>query len=457
MTFTAAILGRPNVGKSTLFNRLIGKRLAIVDDVPGVTRDRREGNAAIADLKFRVFDTAGLDDAKKGTLEARMSAQSEEAARMADVILFVIDARAGITSTDKDLATKVRKLGKPVILLANKTESRAVHANVGEAYTLGLGEPIAISAEHGEGLDDIYEALLPYGKIEAEVEEEESFERFDPDAEPEDRSKKPLKLAIIGQPNAGKSTLVNAMLDEERMLTGPEAGITRDAISNAWAWRGRDIELWDTAGIRRKSRVQQKIEKLAVADALRAINFAECVVVMLDATTEIERQDLALCDLVGREGRAVVLALNKWDAVDDKNKKMRDVDSKLEDVLPDIRGVLVVTLSAKQGRGIDQLMTAVMKADKRWNARVSTGKLNAWLEGMLQRNAPPAPSGRRIKIRYGTQVNARPPTFALFGNQLKKLPETYLRYLRNGLRESFDLNGTPIRFNLRGGKNPYNK
>ncbi len=457
MTFTAVILGRPNVGKSTLFNRLIGKKLAIVDDMPGVTRDRREGDAAIADLKFKVIDTAGLDDAKKGTLEARMSAQSEEAARTADVILFVIDARAGITSTDRDLASKVRKIGKPVILLANKTESRAAHAAVGEAFVLGLGEPIAISAEHGEGLDEIYDALLPYGEVSTDEEEDTAHIAFDPEKEDEDYVKKPLKLAIIGQPNAGKSTLVNAMLDDERMLTGPEAGITRDAIASPWAWRGREIELWDTAGIRRKSRVQEKVEKLAVADALRAIRFAECVVVLLDATTEIERQDLALCDLVGREGRAVVLALNKWDAVENKPKKLRDVESKLEDVLPDIRGVITVTLSAKQGRGIDQLMAAVMKADKRWNARVSTGKLNKWLEAVVQRNAPPAPSGRRIKIRYGTQVNARPPTFALFGNQLKKLPETYLRYLRNGMRSDFDLDGTPIRFHLRGGKNPYEK
>jgi GTPase len=455
MTICVVILGRPNVGKSTLFNRLIGKKLAIVDDAPGVTRDRREGQGRIADLEFKLIDTAGLDDAKKGTLSARMSAQSEEAARQADLVLFMIDAKVGVSAADKELGQKVRKLGKPVILLANKAEARGVAQSVGEAYSLGLGEPIAISAEHGEGINELYDALTKY--VKPVVENEDTGETETVEETVVDHTKKPLKLAIIGQPNAGKSTLVNAMLQDDRMLTGPEAGITRDAIATAWSWKGRDIELWDTAGIRRKSRVREKVEKLAVADAMLAIRFAECVVVMLDATTEIERQDLALCDLVGREGRAVVLALNKWDAVEDKPKKLRTVTSDLEDVLPDIRGVIVVTISGKQARGIGDLMAAVTKADKRWNARVSTGLLNRWLEDAIVRNSPPAPSGRRIKIRYGTQVNARPPTFALFGNQLKKLPETYLRYLRNGLRSTFDLDGTPIRFNLRGGKNPYEK
>lgn len=440
MAATVVILGRPNVGKSTLFNRLVGQRLAIVDDKPGVTRDRREGDARLGDLAFRLIDTAGLDDAGKGTLEARMSAQSELAARAADAILFVIDARAGPTPVDRDFAARIRKLGKPVILVGNKSESRASIAGLGEANALGMGEPLAVSAEHGEGLDGLYEALKPL--VSASEEEK-----------PEDG--KPLKLAIIGQPNAGKSTLVNAMLGEERMLTGPEAGITRDSISSAWSWKGRAIRLWDTAGIRRKSRVQEKVEKLAVADALRAIRFAECVVVLLDATTEIERQDLALADLVAQEGRAVVLALSKWDAVEDKQRKLRDVESRLEDVLPEIRGVPVVKISAKQGRGIDELMKAVLAADRRWNSRITTSKLNRWLEAAIARNAPPAPSGRRIKIRYATQANARPPTFAIFGNQLSKLPESYLRYLMNGLRESFDLAGVPIRFALRGGKNPF--
>ncbi|MBL8791534.1 MAG: ribosome biogenesis GTPase Der [Rhizobiales bacterium] len=452
MTFTVAILGRPNVGKSTLFNRLVGQKIAIVDDTPGVTRDRREGDARLGDLHFRLFDTAGLDDAQKGSLAQRMSAQSMDAAKLADVILLVMDARAGVTPTDREFAQRVRKLGKPVLLVGNKAESRAALPGLGEANSLGFGEPIAISAEHAEGLDGLYEALAPFAKDESgEAQDDEEGTERDETDDP----KRPLKLAIIGQPNAGKSTLVNAMLGEERMLTGPEAGITRDAIVNDWSWKGRDIKLWDTAGIRRKSRVQEKIEKLSVADALRAIRFAECVVVLIDATLPIERQDLALCDLVAREGRAVVLALSKWDAVEDKPGTLREVNSKLEDVLPEIRGVPVVTLSAMQGRGIDKLMKAVFDADRRWNIRITTSKLNRWLEGALERNAPPAPSGRRIKIRYATQANARPPTFAIFGNQLNKLPESYLRYLMNGLRADFGLDGVPIRFALRGGKNPY--
>lgn len=455
MSFTVAILGRPNVGKSTLFNRLVGQKIAIVDDTPGVTRDRREGDGRLGNLHFRIFDTAGLDDAAKGSLAARMSAQSVDAAKLADVILLVIDARAGVTPTDRDFAQRIRKLGKPVILVGNKAESRAALPGLGEANSLGFGEPLAVSAEHAEGLDGLYDALVPFARKQAQDEADDSEEDVADDGEEGEERKRPLKLAIIGQPNAGKSTLVNALLGEDRMLTGPEAGITRDAIVSDWSWKGRAIKLWDTAGIRRKSRVQEKIEKLSVADALRAIRFAECVVVLIDATLPIERQDLSLCDLVGREGRAVVLALSKWDAVEDKSGTLREVESKLEDVLPEIRGVPVVTLSAKQGRGTDKLMKAVFDADRRWNMRVTTSKLNRWLEGALERNAPPAPSGRRIKIRYATQANARPPTFAIFGNQLNKLPESYLRYLMNGLRADFGLDGVPIRFALRGGKNPY--
>ena len=455
MSFTVAILGRPNVGKSTLFNRLVGQKIAIVDDTPGVTRDRREGDGRLGNLHFRIFDTAGLDDAAKGSLAARMSAQSVDAAKLADVILLVIDARAGVTPTDRDFAQRIRKLGKPVILVGNKAESRAALPGLGEANSLGFGEPLAVSAEHAEGLDGLYDALVPFARKQAQDEADDSEEDVADDGEEGEERKRPLKLAIIGQPNAGKSTLVNALLGEDRMLTGPEAGITRDAIVSDWSWKGRAIKLWDTAGIRRKSRVQEKIEKLSVADALRAIRFAECVVVLIDATLPIERQDLSLCDLVRREGRAVVLALSKWDAVEDKSGTLREVESKLEDVLPEIRGVPVVTLSAKQGRGTDKLMKAVFDADRRWNMRVTTSKLNRWLEGALERNAPPAPSGRRIKIRYATQANARPPTFAIFGNQLNKLPESYLRYLMNGLRADFGLDGVPIRFALRGGKNPY--
>ena len=444
MTLTVAILGRPNVGKSTLFNRLVGRKVALVDDQPGVTRDRREGDARIGDLKFKVFDTAGLDEARRDTLEARMSAQAETAIGDADVVLFVIDARAGVTPTDKQFAERIRRKGKPVILVANKAESRAADAGLLEAFELGFGKPLAVSAEHGEGLDQIYDALLPYRD---DVEDDGG----------EDRADGPLRLAIIGQPNAGKSTLVNALLGEERMLTGPEAGITRDAISSDFEWKGQRIRLWDTAGIRRKAKVTGKIEKLAVSDALRAIRFAECVIVLIDASMPIESQDLTLANLVSEEGRAIVLALSKWDIVEDKQKTMKEVESKLEDVLPEIRGVPVVTLSAKQERGLDKLLNAVLGAMEKWNSRISTAQLNRWLEAAIERNPPPAPSGRRIKIRYATQASSRPPTFAIFGNQLARLPTSYTRYLMNGLRKDFELWGVPIRFSLRGGKNPFDK
>ncbi len=444
MTITAAILGRPNVGKSTLFNRLVGRKIALVDDQPGVTRDRREGEARLYDLKFRVFDTAGLDDARKDSLEARMSAQAETAVDESDVILFVMDIRAGVTPMDREFAERIRKKGKPIILIANKAEGHQAQSGLMEAYELGFGEPLAISAEHGDGLDQIYDALLPFH--EAAPKEE---------MEGEDRATGPLRLAIVGQPNAGKSTLVNALLGEERMLTGPEAGITRDAISTDFSWHGQPIRLWDTAGIRRKAKVDGKIEKLAVADALRAIRFAECVVVLIDASMPIESQDLTLCNLVAQEGRAIVLALSKWDIVEDKLKTLKEVESKLEDVLPEIRGVPVVTLSAIQEKGLDKLLKAVMGTMEKWNSRIPTAQINRWLESMIDRNPPPAPSGRRIKIRYATQADSRPPTFAIFGNQLSKLPTSYTRYLMNGLRKDFELWGVPIRFSLRGGKNPY--
>lgn len=448
MSLTVAILGRPNVGKSTLFNRLVGRKLALVDDQPGVTRDRREGEARIGDLKFKVFDTAGLDEARKDSLEARMSAQAEQAVDAADLVLFVIDARVGVTPIDRQFAERTRRKGKPVLLIANKAESRMAEQGVMEAYELGFGDPLPISAEHGEGLHLLHDALLEFEEKKAAEEPSEASE-----AETEG----PLRLAIIGQPNAGKSTLVNAMLGEERMLTGPEAGITRDAISSDFLWEGQKIKLWDTAGIRRKSRVTGKIEKLAVADALRAIRFADCVIVLIDASLPIERQDLALSDLVAQEGRAIVLALSKWDIVEDKQATLKQIHSDLEDVLPEIRGVPVVTLSAIRGRGIDKLMAAVLKSVETWSRRIPTSQLNRWFEGALERNPPPAPSGRRIKMRYVTQVSTRPPTLAIFGNQLSKLPQSYVRYLTNGLRETFDLNGVPIRINLRSGRNPFEK
>jgi GTP-binding protein len=449
MTAKVAILGRPNVGKSTLFNRLVGRKLALVDDQPGVTRDRREGEGRLADLTFRLFDTAGLDSAPRGSLEDRMSAQSEAAIADADLCLFVIDARAGVTPVDREFAAKLRRHGKPVIVLANKSEGKAGQAGALEAFSLGLGDPVAISAEHGEGMDGLYEALVPYVKGEDKPEDDEEDD--------EEVANKPLKLAIIGQPNAGKSTLVNALLGSERVLTGPEAGITRDAIAIDWSWRGKPVTLWDTAGIRRKSRVTGKVEKLAVADGLRAIRFAEAVVILIDASIDIERQDLTLADLAAQEGRAVIIALSKWDMVEDKQKYLKKVKDDLADILPEIRGVTVVPVSAHQEKGLDRLMEAVFAAVEKWNSRVSTGQLNRWLETMLERNPPPAPSGRRIKIRYVTQVNARPPTFSLFGNQLDHLPESYVRYLMNGLRVTFELWGTPLRFNRRGGRNPFDK
>ncbi len=461
MTVTVAILGRPNVGKSTLFNRLIGQKIALVDDQPGVTRDRREGVAQLADISFNVFDTAGFDEAKKGSLEARMSEQASEAARLSDHVFFVIDARAGVTPVDKMFAEKIRKIGKPVTVLANKAETKLIQQTVPEAFSLGFGEPFAISGEHGEGLEHIYGIVKPLVvadlKINPIVEEEEIEERFDPDYEGPEKPLRPLRLAIIGQPNAGKSTLVNALLGEDRMLTGPEAGITRDAISNDWEWQGREIKLWDTAGIRRKGKVKEKLEKLSVTDALRAVKFAEVVVVLVDASFSIEKQDLTLCDLIAREGRAIVLVLSKWDLVEDKNAALRKVNEIMEDILPEIRGLPIVTLSAKQGRGAEKMMQAVLAAEKKWNIRISTSKMNKWLEGAISKNPPPAPGGRRIKIRYATQANARPPTFALFGNQLDKLPQSYQRYLMNGLRETLGLEGIPIRFALRGTKNPYDK
>lgn len=444
MTPTVAIVGRPNVGKSTLFNRLVGKKLALVDDRPGVTRDRREGDARLGDLEFRIIDTAGLEEATEESLLGRMRAQTEAAIVDADVILFVVDARVGILPADRPFAEMVRRSGKPVILIANKAEGGAGMAGAYEAFSLGLGDPVPLSAEHGEGMADLFEAMMPFFPEPGEEEEEED-------------SNKPLQVAIVGRPNAGKSTLINRMVGEDRLLTGPEAGITRDSISLDWEWRGRTIKLFDTAGLRKRARVEDKLEKLSVADALRAVRFAEVVVVLLDATIPFEKQDLSIVDLVEQEGRALVIGLNKWDLVADQPGLLKDLKEKAARLLPQVKGAPVVPLSGLAGSGIDPLMKAVLQVYETWNRRISTAKLNQWLTEAVDANPPPAVSGRRIKIRYMTQVKSRPPHFAIFGNQLDALPKSYTRYLVNNIREVFDLPGVPIRVSLRMGANPFDK
>lgn len=440
-----AVVGRPNVGKSTLFNRLVGKRLALVDDRPGVTRDRREGEGRLGDLTFRIVDTAGLESAAEGSLEARMRLQTEAAIEEADIVLFVIDARAGITADDQRFAEVVRKAHRPVILLANKAESKAGVDTAYEAYSLGLGDPLPISAEHGEGLGDLYDALQPFFPEPSDEDDEDSGEGA------------PLRIAIVGRPNAGKSTLVNQLLGSERMLTGPEAGITRDSVSIDWEWRGRRIRLVDTAGLRRKARVIDKLEKLSVADAIRAIKFAEVVVVLLDATIPFEKQDLSIADLVAREGRALVVALNKWDLVENRNEALKYHREELDRLLPQVKGAPLVALSGQTGEGIEGLMKAIAKVHEVWNIRISTAALNRWLEGVLERHPPPAVAGKRIKLRYATQPKARPPFFVIFGTRTEELPDSYTRYLVNGLRETFDLPGVPIRLTFRTPDNPYDK
>lgn len=470
MGFKVAIIGRPNVGKSTLFNRLAGRRLAIVDDMPGVTRDRRVHAARLYDLRFEVIDTAGFEDAPPETLAGRMRAQTETAVREADLVLFMIDAKTGLLPEDRALAQLVRRSGKPLVVVANKAEARGAQPGVIEAFELGLGTPVAFSAEHGQGLPDLRDAIVEaLGEARALGEEGEETSAAaenevligedieDPDAEtlPAYDSTKPLRIAVVGRPNAGKSTLINALIGEERLLTGPEAGITRDSISVDWQWRGRRIKLFDTAGMRRKARVQEKLEKLSVADGLRAIRLAEVVIVVLDATIPFEKQDLQIADLIAREGRAPVIAFNKWDLIGQPQALLAELREKTERLLPQLRGVRAVPVSAETGRGLDRLMEAVASTHEVWNRRVSTGRLNRWLEATLARHPPPAVAGRRLRIKYVTQVKTRPPGFVLSCTRPQEVPQSYVRYLVNDLREEFDMPGVPVRVALRASDNPY--
>ncbi|UWR25141.1 ribosome biogenesis GTPase Der [Sulfitobacter sp. S223] len=465
MSFTLAIVGRPNVGKSTLFNRLVGKRLALVDDQPGVTRDLREGAARLADLRFTVIDTAGLEDVTDDSLQGRMRRLTERAVDMADVCLFMIDARTGITPTDLVFADILRKRSAHVILAANKAEGAAADAGVIEAYSLGLGEPIRLSAEHGEGLNDLYTHLMPLADAFAEKARDDAPE-VDVDVSDEDEDEdavrvptraKPLQVAVVGRPNAGKSTLINQIIKEDRLLTGPEAGITRDAISLMTVWDDVPMRIFDTAGMRKKAKVQEKLEKLSVSDGLRAVKFAEVVVVLLDAEIPFEQQDLRIADLAEREGRAVVIAVNKWDVEEDRQNKLKELKESFERLLPQLRGAPLITVSAKTGRGLDRLHQAIMRAYEMWNRRVTTAQLNRWLSGMMEAHPPPAPQGKRIKMRYMTQAKTRPPGFVVMCSHPDKVPESYSRYLVNGLRIDFDMPGTPIRLWMRGQSdaNPY--
>lgn len=467
MSFTVAIVGRPNVGKSTLFNRLVGKKLALVDDTPGVTRDRRPGEARLVDLRFTIIDTAGLEEATDESLQGRMRQQTEAAIDEADLSLFIVDAKTGLTPVDTALGEMLRRRGRPVVLVANKSEARGSDSGFYDAFSLGLGEPVAISAEHGQGMLDLRDAIVAAvgediafpPKDDVAVTDvdlpESSGEEDEEDEEPVYDDSKPLRVAIVGRPNAGKSTLINRFLGEDRLLTGPEAGITRDSISVEWEWRGRTIKMFDTAGMRRKAKVIEKLEKLSVADALRAIRFAETVVIVFDATIPFEKQDLHIVDLVLREGRAAVLAFNKWDMIEDRQAVLADLREKTDRLLPQARGIRAVPISGQTGWGLDKLMQSIIDTDRVWNKRISTAKLNRWLEQQQVQHPPPAVSGRRIKLKYMTQVKARPPAFMVSCTRSDALPESYTRYLINGLRADFDMPSVPIRIHYRSPDNPF--
>ena len=442
---TVAIVGRPNVGKSTLFNRLVGKRLALVDDRPGVTRDRREGEAKLLDLEFRVIDTAGFEDEDPHSLPGRMRQQTEAAVRDADAALFLVDAREGLTPLDEEIGRWLRAESTPVVVVANKAEGRAAESGIFEAFRLGLGDPIALSAEHGEGVADLFDALLPY--VEGKGDEDE---------EPEGEGA-PLKLAIVGRPNAGKSTLVNRMLGEERMITGPEAGITRDSISLDWEWEGRPVRLVDTAGLRKRAKIEDKLERLSAADTKRALDYAEVVVLLLDATRGLESQDLRIASQVIEEGRALIIAVNKWDIAENASSLFNGIKAALDEGLSQLRDVPVLTVSAKTGKGIDVILKVAFDLREAWTKRVSTGELNRWFEAAIEANPPPAPKGKRIKLRYITQVKSRPPSFVVFGNRLEELPESYRRYLLNAMRRDLGLGPVPLRLDFRGRSNPFDR
>ncbi|ODU18895.1 MAG: ribosome biogenesis GTPase Der [Sphingomonas sp. SCN 67-18] len=444
-----AIVGRPNVGKSTLFNRLVGKKLALVDDRPGVTRDRREGDANLLGLEFRIIDTAGFEEDDPQSLPGRMRAQTEAAVRDADVAVFMFDSRAGLLPLDEEIGRWLRGGDTPVVLLANKAEGKAGDQGMLESLAMGFGDPVALSAEHGEGMAELFDALRPH------VERDES-DAPDED-EDEEREDGPLKLAIVGRPNAGKSTLVNRMLGEDRMITGPEAGITRDSIAIEWEWQGRPVRLIDTAGMRKRAHVKDKLEKLSVADALHAVDFAEVVVLLLDATRGLEAQDLRIADLVLQEGRALIIALNKWDVAEGPSALFNGVRNALDEGLAQVKGLPVLTISAATGKGIDQLMKVAFESREAWSRRVSTGQLNRWFEMAIEKNPPPAPGGKRIKLRYMTQAKTRPPGFVLFGTRVDQLPESYRRYLVNGIRRDLGFGAVPVRLTLRAPKNPFER